>query len=142
MFLQNSTLIQSFHLSCPCDAEMVSMTKDLQKTIVDGHNSKRNFIAGGGNPQIRPACRMATMEWDNELAELAALNVKQCDMNHDKCHNTDAFKLSGQNLALISFYGKADHAALLTETIEMWYAEVKHCRQSYLDSFPHRYSGP
>ena len=121
---------------------MVPITNDLKQILVDAHNAKRNFIAGGGDPRHSAACRMATMEWDDELAAIAALNVKQCRMNHDRCLNTDAFKYAGQNLAWMGFFGNLDPAEKLNEAVEMWYSEVKDSQQAYIDSYPNGYSGP
>ncbi|XP_037818682.1 antigen 5 like allergen Cul n 1-like [Lucilia sericata] len=131
-----------FAPSCPADAEMVTIDDNLKQVLVDAHNEKRNFIAGGGDARHSPACRMATMEWDDELAAIAALNVKQCQMNHDRCRNTDAFKYAGQNLAWMGFFGDVDHAEKLKESVEMWYSEVKDSQQAYIDSYPNGYSGP
>ncbi|TMW44096.1 hypothetical protein DOY81_010824, partial [Sarcophaga bullata] len=131
-----------FPASCPSNAKMIPITDDLKKILVDTHNEKRNFIAGGGDAKLSPACRMATMEWDDELANLAALNVMQCQMAHDRCRNTDAFKYSGQNLAWFGFTGPVDHAAKLKQSVENWFSEVKDTKQSYIDSYPNGYSGP
>ncbi|XP_065364366.1 antigen 5 like allergen Cul n 1-like [Calliphora vicina] len=131
-----------FDASCSGDAKMVNINDSLKKLIVDAHNAKRNFIAGGGDSKLSPACRMPTMQWDNELAAVAAYNVKQCKMAHDKCHNTDAFKSSGQNLAWMGYFGAANDAEKLNQAVEMWYSEVKDTKQSHIDSYPNGYSGP
>lgn len=121
---------------------MVPITDSLKTVLVNAHNKKRNFIAGGGDAKHSPACRMATMQWDNELADLAALNVKQCKMAHDISHNTDAFEYSGQNLFWMQIIGDIDHADNLNHAVESWYSEVKSSKQSYIDSYPNLYRGP
>lgn len=122
---------------------MLPINNDMKKLLVDEHNAKRNFIAGGGDSKHKPACRMATIEWDDELASLAALNVKQCKMSHDACHNTDAFKSSGQNLAWMGYYGTVPSMTdILKKSVEMWYNEVKDSKQEYIDSYPSGYNGP
>ncbi|XP_065362988.1 antigen 5 like allergen Cul n 1-like [Calliphora vicina] len=131
-----------FAASCPSDAQMVTITDSLKQVLVDAHNEKRNLIAGGGDANHSPACRMATMEWDDELAAIAELNVKQCQMNHDRCRNTDAFKYAGQNLAWMGFFGDVVDADKMKESVEMWFSEVKDSQQSYIDSYPNGYSGP
>ncbi|TMW42630.1 hypothetical protein DOY81_012291, partial [Sarcophaga bullata] len=131
-----------FDATCPANAKIVTINGNLKRLLVDTHNEKRNFIAGGGDAKHRPASRMATMQWDNELAMLAELNVKQCQIAHDQCHNTDAFKYSGQNLAWFGFTGPVDHADRLKAAVELWYDEVRYSRQSYIDSFPSNYNGP
>lgn len=44
----------------------------------------RNKIAAGQIAGYCPASRMATMQWSDELAYLATLNVLQCVMKHGK----------------------------------------------------------
>lgn len=132
---------QQFAATCPATAKMVTITEDLKQIIVDTHNEKRNFIAGGGDPRHRPASRMATMQWDDELASLASLNVKQCELSHDECHNTNEYRYSGQNLAWFGFSGAVDHAYRLKEAVEFWYEEVEYSRQEYIDSYPSNYNG-
>jgi Cysteine-rich secretory protein family len=56
--------------------------------LVDGHNKYRNMIALGKVSGFQSAKRMAKVTWNNELAKLAELNTKQCDMKHDDCRNT------------------------------------------------------
>ncbi|XP_065365201.1 antigen 5 like allergen Cul n 1-like [Calliphora vicina] len=131
-----------FDASCPADAKMVNINDSLKKILVDAHNAKRNFIAGGGDSKLSPACRMATMQWDDELAAVAAFNVKQCKMQHDKCRNTDAFKFSGQNLAYISFYDTANDTEKMHQFVDIWFSEVQNTKQSYIDSYPNDYTGP
>lgn len=135
-------LFKKFAQSCPADAKMVTITEGLRKVLVNAHNAKRNKIAGGGDRRLKPACRMATMQWDDELAATAAFNVKQCHMIHDQCHNTDHFSRSGQNLAWRGYRGTANHTTKLREVVEMWYSEVDNITQSYIDSFDMNNSTP
>lgn len=65
---------------------MVPMDDTMKMAILDAHNKMRNEIAMGKIPNYGPAANMATMEWDDALAANAALNVRQCEMKHDKCH--------------------------------------------------------
>ncbi|KNC32014.1 hypothetical protein FF38_10700 [Lucilia cuprina] len=125
-----------FSSTCPSDAAIVTMTDSLKQLIVDGHNAKRNFIAGGGDVNHKPACSMATMQWDDELAYLASLNVKQCAMKHDSCRNTEQFRFAGQNLAWIHYLEPVNNEAGFNKSIELWYAEVANSKQEYIDSFP------
>ncbi|KNC32017.1 hypothetical protein FF38_10695 [Lucilia cuprina] len=131
-----------FHSNCPDDAEKREITDSLKKLIVDRHNEKRNIIAGGGEKHLKAACRMATMEWDDELASLAELNVLQCKMKHDKCHNTDQFRYSGQNLASLGFTKSPNDTALIEKSIRLWYNEKSDVKQSYIDKYPKGYKGP
>lgn len=79
---------------------------------------------------------MATMQWDDELAHYAAINVKQCQIEHDSCRSTEIFHYTGQNLALISYFEPLDLEARLKQTLDMWYDEVSLAKQEWLDSLP------
>ncbi|XP_068141438.1 venom allergen-1-like [Drosophila tropicalis] len=88
---------------------------------------------------------MATMRWNAELAKLALLNVKQCEMQHDACHNTDTFRASGQNLAIYGYSGARSSkttAQLVTASIQMWWNEYKDANMSLIKKYPSNYSGP
>jgi len=111
--------------------------------ILNLHNDYRNKLAGGEMTDFNTATRMATMVWDNELAQLAALNVKQCVMKHDACRNTDKFRHSGQNLGVYSWYGSTKTTDwLITNRINAWWNEYPYCTKSHINSYPSSYSGP
>lgn len=48
----------------------------------------RNQQALGKTPNYEPAVRMATVTWDQNMADLASLNARACTFQHDKCRNT------------------------------------------------------
>ena len=122
---------------------MVNIDNNLQQILLDAHNEKRNLVAGGGAPRHDAACRMATMQWDNELAQIASLNVRQCRMAHDQCRNTDTFKYSGQNLYMLYYFGMAtDHARNMRSAVKSWYDEVQYSNKAFTDRYPINYSGP
>ena len=64
------------------------MTAALRSLILDTHNSLRSRIALGQQPRFSTARRMAQMVWNNDLAFLAQLNSRTCQMGHDACRNT------------------------------------------------------
>ncbi|XP_073835068.1 venom allergen-1-like [Musca autumnalis] len=128
--------------ACPSDAKLIEIDDKLQEVLVNAHNAKRNLIAGGDQEEHDPACRMATIQWDDELALLAALNVLQCDIKHDRCRNTDAFKYSGQNIAWLGYHGASNDEALLQKAVDYWYSEVKDSKMEYINKYPKNYTGP
>ncbi|XP_061388583.1 antigen 5 like allergen Cul n 1-like [Musca vetustissima] len=132
----------NFDSTCPKDAAMVQIGQTLQNVIVNAHNNKRNFIAGGKVAKFKPACRMATMRWAPELAKVASYNVRQCKMSHDKCRNTQKYKFSGQNLAWRSFTGTPNKQELVKAAINAWYSEVKNTQWQQIQSYPATYKGP
>ncbi|XP_039960575.1 antigen 5 like allergen Cul n 1-like [Bactrocera neohumeralis] len=122
------------------DPEVVSFTKRQRDLIVRAHNKVRNRVAGGTSA-LQPACRMATMQWDDELAALAVFNVKQCKGSHD-CHNTATFKYSGQNLAWMTYNDSPNTTEMSLKSVDMWYDESKNTKMEYINKYPSNYRGP
>lgn len=107
----------------------------LQKYIVNAHNEKRNQVAGGQIANHSPAVRMATIQWDKELAELAGLNIKTCNYGHDQCRNTKTLRFSGQNLAKNWWYGKNEtDKDLILGQIDSWFNEHKDSDMTKINS--------
>ncbi|XP_061397351.1 antigen 5 like allergen Cul n 1-like [Musca vetustissima] len=131
----------TFSTNCPADATISVITPTIQDVIVSGHNEKRNFIAGGGDANHLSACRMATMQWNTELASMAELNVRKCTMQHDKCRNTNTFLYSGQNLITIGYYGKANVTRMFEKAMNVWYDEVKYSNMDFIQKYPANYNG-
>ncbi|XP_061388582.1 antigen 5 like allergen Cul n 1-like [Musca vetustissima] len=131
-----------FVKTCPKDAAMVQIGSKLKNIIVNAHNNKRNIIAGGKVANFKPACRMASMRWDPQLAKIASYNVRQCKMAHDKCRNTPKYRFSGQNLFWKSFTGKPNKAQLMQAAVNAWYAEYKNTKWAQIQSYPPNYKGP
>ncbi|KAH8342437.1 hypothetical protein KR059_007496, partial [Drosophila kikkawai] len=86
---------------CPSNAKVVNLSA-LHDLILNEHNAYRNLLASGKIKHLPQPERMATLQWHDELEYLATLNVKQCALQSDPCHNTLEFRTSGQNLALIN----------------------------------------
>ncbi|XP_043659506.1 antigen 5 like allergen Cul n 1 [Drosophila teissieri] len=128
--------------SCPSDATLLTLTSAQKDALVARSNGYRNEIAGGLNANLSAACRMATLKWNDELAYLASLNVRSCKMEHDGCHNTDAFDWSGQNLAWMGYYDPLNVTHYLEWGVDMWFSEVKYTKQAYIDAYPSNYNGP
>ena len=111
--------------------------------ILASHNSKRNSLASGSLDGFLSAIRMAEMQWDSEMAALAALNVKQCVMRHDACRKTAKFPWSGQNLGSFFYSGTTYQTSfLIGNVIDNWWSEKKDTTQAYLNSYPSNYAGP
>ncbi|XP_055845728.1 antigen 5 like allergen Cul n 1-like [Episyrphus balteatus] len=82
------------------EPEIVPMDEAHKKAIVDMHNTYRNSIASGNMTGFNPCPRMATMQWNEELAFLAMYNTRTCVYAHDQCHNTKQFPSAGQNIGM------------------------------------------
>ncbi|KAH8388467.1 hypothetical protein KR093_007251, partial [Drosophila rubida] len=96
-----------------------------KELILKTLNGMRNDIARGGYDGFMPAARMATMQWDDELAYVAKFNVLQCRMHHDPCRNTQSYKNVGQTVAYREVRqgrGATTDNAIL-RMIKLWFKE-------------------
>ncbi|CAD7083423.1 unnamed protein product [Hermetia illucens] len=128
----------SFSPSCDAGRKIINLDR-FKGLIVHKHNKYRNKFAKGAM-KFKPAARMATMQWDDELAELAELNVKRCEMAHDECRNTERFSMSGQNLAWSWTSGSLSAKKAIKHGIKDWFHEYKDANQRNLDKL--RFDGP
>lgn len=120
--------------SCPSDARFIDLAPYISD-ILQSHNEKRNSVAGGEISKHSPAVRMGTVQWDDELAFVAGLNVKKCEYGHDTCRNTDAFAWSGQNLAKNWWHGGVeDIQTLLLGQMDKWFDEHNNSDMSNINS--------
>ncbi|XP_055614644.1 antigen 5 like allergen Cul n 1-like [Uranotaenia lowii] len=100
------------------------MNDKLKKLIVDTHNDYRNQVAKGTINWLQSSSNMVAMDWDDDLAYLAELNVKTCSGDHDKCHNTVDYPSSGQNIASWGTSGsEIDVDKKLPDLIWQWWDE-------------------
>ncbi|XP_017109000.2 antigen 5 like allergen Cul n 1 [Drosophila bipectinata] len=125
---------------CAPGAKLANLT-DLHDLILDEHNAFRNLLAGGKIENLPQPDRMATLQWHSELEELAALNVKQCLLKPDPCHNTLEFRNSGQNLALIRLKklpGMENHTdeCLVKEAMRIWWDQILNATTKNVQHFP------
>jgi hypothetical protein len=131
-----------FDVECPSDRMLVDLTESDINLILVEHNGFRNKIASGKQKGFKPATRMATMIWNDELAKLAELNVMQCKMHHDQCRNTNQFKNVGQNLGYRANSGSFEEPEIfIKKVIHSWYAEIDDAVQADIDNCCNSVSG-
>ncbi|CRL03995.1 CLUMA_CG017113, isoform A [Clunio marinus] len=131
-----------FSSSCPSDRKLVNLSPDNIKSILDNHNKWRNKIANGNEKGFKSAKRMATMMWNQELAKLAEMNVKECKMHHDQCFKLPDFKYPGQNVAYrASTKGFESIDEFVEKSVKSWYDEVSAASQSNIDKCCHSNKG-
>ncbi|KAM7348174.1 venom allergen-1-like [Cochliomyia hominivorax] len=119
---------------CSKNAKVIRLTPKMLKRILNKHNALRNHIASGKLRGYKAAVRMATLRWSPELAKLAAYNVKQCKIQHDKCRNTRKFSFAGQNIAQISWSGRNRAiGTIITQQIQSWFNEYKKCSMAVIN---------
>lgn len=117
---------------------MVPISQTFKDAIVNAHNEIRDKVASGKVPNHSSASRMATMQWDPELAELATLNSKRC-MSHDKCRDTESFRYSGQNIYMSGWTGQVQDSEAIEQDIlngiGSWFSENVNSSMKYIDEF-------
>lgn len=125
---------------------MVPITKAYKTFILGQHNKLRNKLASGQMSSTHgtfpSAKKLPVLKWNDELAKLAELNVKQCEMEHDKCRSTAKFKDAGQNIYYSSWSEKRkDKKKLIAEGIQAWWDEHKDFDLSEVDKYEGRSYG-
>ncbi|XP_014093978.2 antigen 5 like allergen Cul n 1 [Bactrocera oleae] len=124
-----------FTAACPDDAVMIDL-RSYKKEILHEHNKRRNFVALGQLPGYYPASRMATMVWDEELAFLAALNLKMCYVEHDECNNTPRFANVGQNLSGVAYQRQGvTISEVISRSMGLWFGEYPLINSNYITKF-------
>uniref|UniRef100_A0A182FEZ1 Venom allergen-1 n=1 Tax=Anopheles albimanus TaxID=7167 RepID=A0A182FEZ1_ANOAL len=117
--------------------------RSLPSRILDLHNSRRSQIANGALSPFWPARRMATLQWDAELATLAGHNARSCTLAHDRCRNTQIFRWAGQNLALMQYSGPARTVeSIIDGFVASWWNEYRDTSTAHIDSYPSNHQGP
>lgn len=134
--------------SCGSGSQEFALSAADKAQIVDLHNKLRNTIALGkqsytSNAFYPQAVRMATLQWDQELANIAAANARRCVYGHDKCRNTVTFPYAGQNIAMKWYYGMTFTVSdLIPFFIDSWYSEYKDANPNVIAKYPSSWSGP
>ncbi|XP_054083054.1 venom allergen 3-like [Zeugodacus cucurbitae] len=122
--------------SVPIKADVLGLlplTGSMKRLYVDRHNEHRNRLAGGeqefgnqGAGIFPKATRMREVIWDDELAYIAGIHAKRCNMEHDACHGTERFPGSGQNLYTAKNSSKPKIGAnFVLGAIDTWWNEYK-----------------
>uniref|UniRef100_W8APR1 Venom allergen 5 n=1 Tax=Ceratitis capitata TaxID=7213 RepID=W8APR1_CERCA len=111
---------------------LAPMTNKLKRLVVDNHNKYRNILASGEqvfgkeDKKFPKATRMREVLWDDELAYIAEKHAARCHMMHDKCHSTERFPFSGQNLYIIGGTKMfTDIDFRIVQSIDLWWAECE-----------------
>lgn len=155
---------QNFSEICN-EPETLLLNQTHKDLIVFYHNFVRAIIASGDFLDFPGASRMGQMVWNDELANIATLNTKQCKLKHDICRNTgmkyfenlnlishyikmiwkfkipiqtESFHHSGQNIAKVMTTG--NFSSPIEDTIVLsishWVGEYERINSSYIAALP------
>lgn len=109
--------------NCPRDATFQPLTYQDEILLLDLHNEYRNIVASGGLPPFQRASRMSKINWDYQLAYIAAINVASCQFEHDDCRNTRNSKALGQNLHMVVNSRFIDNQSMIRRALARWFIE-------------------
>ncbi|KAH8415522.1 hypothetical protein KR222_001636 [Zaprionus bogoriensis] len=128
---------QELGRACPANAKLLNITMH-QAVILNHHNNLRNLLASGKVDNLPQPDKMATMQWSDELELLATLNVKQCALLYDPCHNTPDYRNSGQSLALqnVSIAVEVPDEDMIKNNIDRWWDQRKNVTREQIENFP------
>uniref|UniRef100_A0A182QSK8 SCP domain-containing protein n=1 Tax=Anopheles farauti TaxID=69004 RepID=A0A182QSK8_9DIPT len=130
----------SFAHECPPGRMILKIDSQLRHFILHQHNEVRARLARGDEANFAAASRMPTVTWDDELANLAEINVRSCRFEHDECRSTYQFLHAGQNLAVGSYYLETNIFEIVRNLTTLWHNEYADTTQEVLDRYTTDYN--
>lgn len=97
--------------------------------IVRIHNEYRNTLARGKLTNVPTAARMFVLHWDGNLAYLASIIMKQCNLDEpEESFATWNARYPGHNAALSMFRksGYQEIIKILKSHLKKWYDQQIH----------------
>ncbi|XP_017077525.1 antigen 5 like allergen Cul n 1 [Drosophila eugracilis] len=124
-----------FDESCGSEATILKFPMHLRTYLLATLNDFRNTLAMGKYPAFRPAARMATLRWHEELAGLAKFALRRCDNLEEYCSNTDEFRY-------VSFiYGSTkwlhqekNPKSIMEYVLKFWMDDYKGCSMAHINA--------
>ncbi|EDX15960.1 GD10825, partial [Drosophila simulans] len=101
--------------------------------ILHYHNTYRDIVAGGQLHRLPIAARMLKLKWDHDLAFLASILVKRCDLQPtDHCISTEEFSSPSYHVVYNKFKAKQDTFRIVRSQLNAWYDQYKKVSASSL----------
>ncbi|XP_017054230.1 antigen 5 like allergen Cul n 1-like [Drosophila ficusphila] len=124
-----------FDESCGDGAVIMKFPMILRSQLLATLNDFRNILALGQFPSFRPAARMATLRWHDELAGLAKFALRRCDNMDEYCSNTDEFKYVSYIYGSTRWVHKEKSARSVMEfVLEFWMKDMKGCNMGHINA--------
>ncbi|KAH8277634.1 hypothetical protein KR018_002524 [Drosophila ironensis] len=124
-----------FDESCGSGAAILPFPMALRAQLLSSMNRFRNKVASGKYPGFKPAARMATLRWDEELAGLAKLALRRCDNLDDYCSNTNKFKYVSYIYGSTKWLKRAKTPQAVVETVmQYWIEDIDSCTMSHVNA--------
>ncbi|XP_017059030.1 antigen 5 like allergen Cul n 1 [Drosophila ficusphila] len=126
-------IIKSWSSHCGKKPTIIAVPEKMMKFILNYHNTYRDLVAGSRFHRLPNAGRMLKMKWDSELAHVAEVLVKRCDLQPTKhCISTEEFASPGYNSVYNKFKRNEDGFKIVRSQLNAWYDEYKHVSPSSL----------
>ncbi|XP_026832180.1 uncharacterized protein LOC113563855 [Drosophila erecta] len=112
---------------CGKEPTIISIPKHIRLFILNYHNTYRDIVAGGQLHRLPIAARMLKLKWDHDLAFLATLLLKRCDLQPtDHCISTEEFSSPGYHAVYNKFKANQDTFRIVRSQLNAWYDQYKH----------------
>ncbi|XP_052844165.1 venom allergen 5-like isoform X1 [Drosophila gunungcola] len=112
---------------CGQNPQIVPIPNTMRTLILNNHNTYRDLVAGTKFHRLPTAGRMLKMMWDSDLAYLAELLVKRCDLHPtDHCISTELFSAPGYHAVYNKFKKNEDAFRIVRSQLNSWYDQYKH----------------
>ncbi|EDX10914.1 GD14731 [Drosophila simulans] len=119
--------------NCPADKKLPHIGCNNSGFILNYHNTNRDIVAGGQMHRLPIAARMLKLNWDHDLALLATILVKRCDLQPtDHCTSTEEFSSPSYHAVYNKFKAKEDTFRIVRSQLNAWYDQHKHVSASSL----------
>ncbi|KAH8414283.1 hypothetical protein KR215_002052, partial [Drosophila sulfurigaster] len=141
LLLIQSKCLQYYSKACPRAARWLPLEDDTKTLILDTINGMRDKVAHGGFDAFLPAIRMASVQWDDELAYIAKHNVLKCRLHRDHCRNTARYKNVGQTVAFREVRpGRGDTTdKAIVRMIHLWFKEHEVATMADMEAYKGRH---
>ncbi|XP_062126126.1 antigen 5 like allergen Cul n 1 isoform X2 [Drosophila sulfurigaster albostrigata] len=134
-------ITEYYSKACPRAARWLALEDDTKTLILDTINGMRDKVAHGGFDAFLPAIRMASVQWDDELAYIAKHNVLKCRLHRDHCRNTARYKNVGQTVAFREVRpGRGDTTdKAIVRMIQLWFKEHEVATMADMEAYKGRH---
>ncbi|XP_039154181.1 antigen 5 like allergen Cul n 1-like [Drosophila simulans] len=123
----------SWSPKCGKEPKIIDVPNHIQKFILHYHNTYRDIVAGGQLHRLPIAARMLKLKWDHDLAFLASILVKRCDLQPtDHCISTEEFSSPSYHVVYNKFKAKQDTFRIVRSQLNAWYDQYKKVSASSL----------
>ncbi|XP_017125672.1 antigen 5 like allergen Cul n 1 [Drosophila elegans] len=124
-----------FDESCGSGAVIMKFPMHLRSQLVGILNDFRNTVALGRFSSFRPAARMATLRWHDELAGLAKFALRRCENMDDYCSNTDEFKYVSYIFGSSRWLHQEKTPRSIVEfVLQFWMDDIRACSMSHINA--------